>query len=127
MAIRETRQRNAIRQVLNAAEGPLSPLEVLQAAQQHVPQLGIATVYRALIQLQDEGVIQSVSVGGESRYECTNRGHHHHFFCQQCRRVFDLHGCGFKPSSILPPGFLALEHEILIAGRCSGCVAADGQ
>lgn len=127
MALRGTKQRQAIREALTSAPGPLTPQEVLQAALRYVPRLGIATVYRALIALQEEGLIHCISVGGESRYEDSSRGHHHHFYCQQCKRVYDVHGCDFVPASILPPGFLAMEHEILIAGRCAGCAPQDAR
>ena len=48
---RSTRQRTAIRDALEAAQRPLLPQEVLDAAQAQVPSLGIATVYRNLKQL----------------------------------------------------------------------------
>ena len=44
---RETRQRRAIRHVIEEAGRPLSPHEVLKGAQVY-PRLGIATVYRTL-------------------------------------------------------------------------------
>ena len=48
---RSTRQRTAIRAAIDAAGRPLSPQEVLEAAQAEVPALGLATIYRNLKQL----------------------------------------------------------------------------
>ena len=51
---------NAIRQVLKNAGRPLSPQEIFNMSQREVTGLGIATVYRNLKSLQEEGaVIQS--------------------------------------------------------------------
>ena len=52
---RSTRQRSAIRQVIDEARRPLSPPEVLELAQQQVAAMGMATVYRNLKLLLDEG------------------------------------------------------------------------
>jgi hypothetical protein len=50
---RSTRQRSAIRSAIDAAGRPLSPQEVLDAAQAEVPGLSQATVYRNLKLLLD--------------------------------------------------------------------------
>ena len=69
---RSTRQRSAIRQTIAAAGRPLSPQEVLQAAQTQVPGLSLATVYRNLKLLQDAAEVSVVSLPGDSpRYEST--------------------------------------------------------
>ncbi len=126
MAQRQTRQRQAIRDVLQNAQGPLLPSQVLALSQGAVPNLGIATVYRALTEWLGEGWLCTVNIGGEIRFECADRGHHHHFLCRECRRVFDLAGCHLATSAMVPPGFQATEHEVLIAGRCSDCALLPG-
>ena len=62
---RNTRQRGAIRKVFSALHRPLSPAEVLNAAQTEVPSMGIATVYRTIKTLVDEGEIMGIDVPGE--------------------------------------------------------------
>ena len=52
---RNTRQRSAIRDAIAQAQRPLLPQEVLEAARTEVPGLGIATVYRNLKALVEEG------------------------------------------------------------------------
>ena len=63
--IRVTHQRNAIRQVLQNAGRPLSPHEIFDMAQRKVSGLGIATVYRNLKSLQEEGAIVAVELPGQ--------------------------------------------------------------
>ena len=119
---RATRQNTAIREAIEAAGRPLSPTEVLDEARRHVAALGLATVYRNLKALVDEGAIQVVTLPGEvARYEVAQRGHHHHFRCDACQRVFDVHQCPGDLAGLAPPGFSVSRHEITLYGRCSDC------
>lgn len=119
---RATKQRTAIQQAVEKARRPLSPQEVLELAQEKVPTLGIATVYRAVSSLVDEGVLRAVEIPGQSpRYEMAGLAHHHHFCCMDCGQVFDLQGCPMKPSYILPKGFKVESHEVTLFGQCPEC------
>ena len=122
---RHTRQRAAIREAIVAAARPLLPQEVLQAAQQQVPGLGIATVYRNLKGLVEEGELRAVHLPGENpRFEATGHAHHHHFQCRQCQRVFDVHACPGDLSRLAPQGFTVEDHDLTLYGRCQDCAAA---
>ena len=119
---RSTRQNAAIRAAIAAAGRPLSPAEVLKEARRHVAALGLATVYRNLKALVDEGAIEVVTLPGEApRYEAADHGHHHHFRCDVCQRVFDVHQCPGDLARLAPPGFIVDRHEITLYGRCSDC------
>jgi Fur family ferric uptake transcriptional regulator len=119
---RATRQNTAIREAIEAAGRPLSPTEVLDEARRHVAALGLATVYRNLKALVDAGAIQVVTLPGEvARYEMAQRGHHHHFRCDACQKVFDVHQCPGDLAGLAPPGFRVDRHEITLYGRCSDC------
>jgi Fur family ferric uptake transcriptional regulator len=119
---RQTRQKAAIREAFIEADRPLSPEEARQGAQLHHPTLGIATVYRNIQTLVAEGWLQAVEIPGDStRYEVAGKKHHHHFQCNQCKKLYELDGCipTFKPK--LPRGFLATGHEFFLFGLCSQC------
>jgi Fur family ferric uptake transcriptional regulator len=119
---RRTRQRAAIRAAFEQARRPLSIAEVLELAQKEVAGLGIATVYRTVGALVEEGFLAAVEIGGESpRYEVAGRGHHHHFCCRRCQRVFEVEGCVPEVERLAPEGFRIESHEILLFGLCSGC------
>ena len=119
---RSTRQRSAIRQVIDEARRPLSPPEVLELAQQQVAAMGMATVYRNLKLLVDEGAVQVVTLPGDSpRYESAGHAHHHHFQCEACGRVFDVHACPGDLSSMAPAGFKVHHHELTLYGLCADC------
>ena len=122
---RSTRQRSAIRSVIEAATRPLTPQEVLDGARSEVAGLGIATVYRNLKLLVEEGSVQVVELPGDSpRYESKHLAHHHHFQCSACSRVFDVHGCPGDLSRFAPAGFHVESHELTLYGRCADCAAS---
>ena len=119
---RSTRQRDAIRSVIERAERPLLPNEVLEAARAAVRGLGIATVYRNLKLLLSEGKIQVITLPGDAaRYEISGGAHHHHFQCTSCRRVYDVPGCPGSLRRLAPRGFIVDHHDVTLYGRCSDC------
>ncbi|WP_293813751.1 transcriptional repressor [uncultured Aquitalea sp.] len=120
---RRTRQHQAIFDVMTTAERPLLAQEILALASEAVPQLSIATVYRNLKALQDEGTIKPVVLPGQNpRYELASYGHHHHFQCRRCGRVFDFKACPGNLEHLAPTGFTVEEHEIILYGQCRDCV-----
>jgi len=120
---RKTRQKAAIREAFADANRPLAPEEVLRSARQQQPTLGIATVYRNIQTLVEEGWLQPVEVPGDSaRYEVAGKHHHHHFQCNACGKVYDLEGCAVEGKPKLPRGFRASGHEFYVYGTCAACV-----
>jgi Fur family ferric uptake transcriptional regulator len=120
--LRETGQRRAIRRVVEQANGPLSVQDVLDAAQAEVPGLGIATVYRNLKTMVEEGFLAPIEIPGEpARYEPADKHHHHHFRCRTCDRVFDISGCSSRIDAEVPRGFEVDEHVLVLYGRCPQC------
>ncbi len=121
---RNTRQRDAIRQVFEATPRPLGPHEVLEAGRSQVSKLGIATVYRTINSLVDSGWLVPVELPGEApRYERAGSAHHHHFSCRACNRVFEIHGCPGDLSELTPAGFRLESHEVVLYGLCARCAA----
>jgi Fur family ferric uptake transcriptional regulator len=121
---RTTKQRNAVRVTLEAADRPLLAQEVLERAKLEVPGLGIATVYRSLKAMIEDGTLLQVLLPGENpRYEVVGKGHHHHFHCLSCGRVFDVHACPKNLDSVTPRGFTLERHDLTLYWRCSSCPA----
>lgn len=119
---RDTRQRRAIRRALEEAGHPLSPQEILERGREEVDGLGIATVYRNIRALEEQGRIIPVELPGEPpRYEVSGKDHHHHFHCRNCDRVYEVPDCPADFAEITPPGFELEEHEFVLYGRCSAC------
>lgn len=122
---RNTRQRGAIRRAFQRANRPLGTDEVLELARAEVAGLGIATVYRNIRTLVDEGWLVGVDLPGESpRYELQGKGHHHHFHCSRCDRVFDVGSCDGRVDAMIPAGYVLASHTIVLDGLCAECAEA---
>lgn len=125
---RSTRQREAIRDALSEAGRPLTPQELLQTAQAQVPGLGMATVYRNLKAMVATGALATVQLPGQApRYEMAGQGHHHHFQCTACERVFEVQGCPGNLNHLAPQGFEVIGHELTLFGHCGECRQAACQ
>ncbi len=118
---RNTRQKQAIRSAFERAARPLSTEEVHVAAASSSSGLGMATVYRSIKSLLDDGWLSVVEVPGRvSLYEVAGKAHHHHFSCTTCGRVYELEGCA-SVDLALPHGFESTHHEVTLYGSCAAC------
>ncbi len=120
--IRQTRQKEAIRNAFLKADRPLSPEEALGTAQTEVEAVSIATVYRNINLLVAEQWLIPVEIPGEStRYEVAGKEHQHHFHCNDCGKVYEVEGCAVPVKTKLPKGFRMTGHEFFLYGTCAAC------
>lgn len=119
---RKTQQRQAIQSALAKAMGPLTIPELHLEAKSTSPSLGIATVYRSIREMLEQGTILQIAIPGElPRYENANRSHHHFFQCRICSRVFEVQECPKDLLRLVPEGFELEDHEVFLFGRCKEC------
>ena len=83
---RNTWQREAVREALDANDGIISAQALHSSLHSTGSPIGLATVYRALGDLAARGEADSLqSHEGESLYRaCSTTGHHHHLICSHC-------------------------------------------
>ena len=89
--------------------------------------VGRATVYRALEQMEELGLVQRIDVGGDSAgYEKVDPEghHHHHIVCTDCGKVIpfedkQLEKAIHKVSK--RDGFQIQSHDITLKGTCEDC------
>lgn len=119
--VKSTKQRNAIYDALANSGRPLSVDEVFKLAKNESIGLGIATVYRNLKTLQEQGRIIKVDLPGQApRWEVI-ASHHHHFLCRNCDRLFEIYACPENIRQLLPEGYTLEEAYILLRGQCDIC------
>src|SRR6516162_10309949 len=82
--LKQTRQREAIFEAFAAAKGHVSSEELYEVVRARHPEVGAATVYRALKLFCDAGVARAHHFrDGVTLYE--REGHHHdHLICTGC-------------------------------------------
>lgn len=90
--------------------------------------VGRASVYRALEQLAELGLVQRLDLGGETaRYERTHPDgeHHHHMVCDGCGKVLPFSDAALEHavSGITGEegGFEVRDHEVVLHGACAAC------
>jgi Fur family ferric uptake transcriptional regulator len=121
---RRTSQRDAIHRVIRESQGPLTVDEIHARAKRSAKGLGIATVYRTVKLLLDADEIAAVTLpDGQTRYEAADLGHHHHFRCRGCGKVYDFDVCPLTltGADALPQGFIVDGHELTLFGTCPSC------
>jgi Fur family transcriptional regulator, ferric uptake regulator len=124
-ATRDTRQRRAIRAAFLGTDRPLDPTEVLALAATGHSGLGIATVYRNIKSLLEEGWLTPVELPGEvTHYELAGKEHHHHFHCRTCGKVYELNACLPNVQKLAPQGFHVAGHDLTLYGACRECSPA---
>lgn len=119
---RQTKQREAIIEAFRCADRPLRPDEAWRVASQTVARMGLATVYRAIKDCVEQGVLSAVPVPGEpDRYEVSGKHHHHHFLCTECDGLYEVDHCPGRFDALAPNGFLVERHELTLVGVCKEC------
>jgi Fur family ferric uptake transcriptional regulator len=96
---------------------------------QRLPSVGRATVYRALEQLEELGLIERVDVRGDAAgFERVDPSghHHHHLVCEHCGRVVAFEDDRLEQAILAltkRPDFKVSRHEVTLRGECANCGA----
>jgi len=125
--LRVTPQRQAILQVLEDADRPLSVEEILSRMTGYGS--GIPTVYRNLQQFAEQGWVESLAGPDQvMRFvRCHSATHHHHVQCEGCGRMVEVEGCGLGNALKVmetESGFRITRHQLQLFGLCPGCQGA---
>jgi Fur family transcriptional regulator, peroxide stress response regulator len=119
--LRSTPQRHAILNafVQNTGEH-LSAEEIHGRAASSLPSLSRGTVYAALNELTELGLLSAVGLPEPVRYEL-NTTPHDHFRCRLCLRLFDLDSGPHTPG-FGPPRSVVERVDVRSEGICADCV-----
>jgi Fur family transcriptional regulator, ferric uptake regulator len=123
--VRPTRQRLTVLAELMGERDDVTAQELHERLRGRGERLGLATVYRTLGLLSEEGVIDALSHRpGELSYRWCGDGHHHHLVCSSCRRVVELDECELEPwldRISEAHGFVTTGHRLEVSGLCAEC------
>jgi len=122
---RNTWQKTAVLEQLSNTAEFVSAQELHQKISQSGKKLGLTTVYRALTEMVELGLADSLSISdGEMRYRICTPEHHHHLICRVCGKTVEFDMPGFEELALevaKANGFTELSHEIELFGVCAGC------
>jgi Fur family ferric uptake transcriptional regulator len=126
---RKTRQRAAVDQVLDEVDDFISAQELYQILRDHGSHVGLATIYRTLQTMADDGRVDVLrSDAGEAVYRrCAEPEHHHHLVCRSCGAAVEI----ARPSVeawtdevARAYGYVDVTHTVEMFGLCPRCAQA---
>ena len=123
---RITAPRRAVMDVLETADGPLSPRQIQRRAQAMHRDLGLVTVYRTLSTLSQLNLVRRVHCeDGCHAYVLATPGHHHSLVCRACGRTVEFPGYGGLQTLVArveaETGYQIEDHLLQLFGLCPAC------
>jgi len=121
---RITRIRKALIEVLCRAGLPVSSAHILQSLKKKGLNPHRTTVYRELLFLAGNDIVQKVVLDGENYFEISS-SHHHHLICRKCRSIEEVvlgpHLEGQEHRIFQKRGFKVSHHSLEFYGLCKNC------
>lgn len=121
---RMTRQRQVILEELRKVTSHPTADQLHQMVRRRLPGISIATVYRNLELLADEGQVLKLDVAGTQRRFDGTPTPHYHIRCARCGRVDDVHMesvPNLDEKAGHACGYQVLSHSVEFAGICPEC------
>ena len=122
---RTTRQRLAIRALLEEVHGFKSAQQLHESLRSPGDSVGLATVYRTLQAMAASAQVDTLRTDtGESVYRRCSAHHHHHLVCRVCGSTVEVDGGAaevWADEVAAKHGFTDVSHTIEIFGLCGSC------
>lgn len=118
--LRPTRQRIALADLLFAkGDRHLAAEELHEEALAAGVPVSLATVYNALHQFTQAGLLRILAVEGAKTYFDTNTSDHHHFYVEGENRIFDISGGPVQVTNLpqAPEGMEIANVDIIVRLR----------
>ncbi|MFN2627792.1 MAG: Fur family transcriptional regulator [Gaiellaceae bacterium] len=122
--------RRAVVELLGRQNCCLTAQEIFDELRGGGRPVGLASVYRVVDELTDQGLLQRIDLGaGTARYEplLPTGEHHHHLVCDDCGKVeafeddeLELALTNLERRS----GYSVAGHEVVLRGACADCRTA---
>jgi len=120
---RNTNQRIKILTYLKSVKTHPTAEQVYRVVKKDLPAITLATVYRNLNLLAEQGQILRLEINKEYRYDA-DKGYHQHCVCKKCSKIVDSFQKEIS-SSVLKrfqkKGFTPHTVEIIFYGICKEC------
>jgi Fur family ferric uptake transcriptional regulator len=119
--------RTAVIEALARHDCAVTALDLEEELRDREAGVGRASVYRALEQLEQLGLVQRIEVcrgtAGFERIDPTGH-HHHHAICRDCGRMVPFEDQSLEKALAEVAGgmsFDVTEHDVVLRGRCDRC------
>jgi len=122
---RMTRQRQLVADALAHSGGFVTAQALHQLLRAAGHTIGLATVYRGLARLAQDGGADVVRTpDGETAYRRCSPTHHHHLTCRACGRTVEIAAApleAWAATTAAAHGFRDITHVVEIQGLCPAC------
>lgn len=119
--------RTAVIEALAKHDCAVTALDLEEELRDRDVAVGRASVYRALEQLEQLGLVQRIEVcrgtAGFERVDPTGH-HHHHAICRDCGRMVPFEDKSLEQALDKVAGTMSFdvtEHDVVLRGRCDRC------
>ncbi len=125
--LKYTKQREVIFKTILNCKKHLSAEELYNIILEKHPneKIGIATVYRALVFLEESNLISSISLNKDTKkFETNFKKHHDHLICVKCNKIIEFYNEQIeeKQEKIAKDNdFKLLNHTMYLYGICKDC------
>lgn len=119
-----TTQRAEILEFLQQSREHPNANKVYLEIKKKLPRISLSTVYRTLDELEKQNLVRVLNLSAkEKRYE-TNFSDHIDFYCENCRRVFDIPLVEIIDIKrrLEAQGYQIKQNEFILKGLCSVCL-----
>lgn len=123
-----TSNAQAVLDIVREANNHPTTLEIYGAVRQTRPHIGLASVYRILHTLVEQGAIKEIGPGEEIHRYDGQLTRHDHAVCTECGTLIDLPleitvSQDNLQAAAQAAGIELGSHEVRLYGRCSSCQA----
>jgi Fur family ferric uptake transcriptional regulator len=119
--------RTAVIEALGSHDCAVTALDLAEELRKNEIEVGRASVYRALEQLEQLGLVQRIEVArgtaGYERVDPTGH-HHHHAICRDCGRMVPFEDPSLERALDKVAGTMSFdvtEHDVVLRGLCDRC------
>lgn len=123
MKRRNTKQRQIVLEAVQGRCDHSSAEAVYAHIHEEYPNISLATVYRNLAILSEEGQIAAIRLPDADRFDL-RVDKHYHFICESCGKLYDLpveYNRALDQMSV-DGGFQIHSHQTIFKGLCPRCV-----
>ena len=122
---RLTSNRLALMRLIAASEGHPNAAQLWEQLRVQFPTISLATVYKTLALLKEEGEVFEIDLRTDSRYDGNKPYPHPHLICSQCGNIIDGDAVSFlasiKQEIEEKFDFQVAQTQLVFFGLCSDC------
>ncbi len=125
-SIKNSKPREKVLEVFLSAEKHLTIYDLYDLVKKEYPEIGQATIYRAMKVICDSGLADAIDIGdGIKRFEHKfGHKHHDHLICIKCGRIIEVRNDvieELQEKMCKKYSFKITDHKLQIYGYCKDC------